>query len=405
VVAASISRLRVDIASGGVVRVLPAAHGSELRMNLEDYLADQYNRDRQDIAAIEQVIVAVALTFVRSFDRKKRCWPYQLKAGADVPDGRESQGTSAMILAAIGKTFGRCNSRDGFAFEEICNLPSEQSGIFRSSIVSLLRIILKKDKVIKSSTFGTNDPLTISHLMELARGLRERHVGNRLIAEVIAKVPGATRKIANLMEQPPSSAKFSKTLGNSLVGCAFLALRAVRASADIAQTPQVRNRSYKEFFDSHLHEQLSFSSIPDSRFDPAELAFCLEGLLICGRESVDPVLFERVFAVMSAAQETSAHWRPSRPFMTNPTGAITLPLSVEGANSLLRSVEIMDDTKLYDTFAAKAIPMFRRFWQWLRARKVEFNALEKPVQVGTQSISMKPVLSICGVLVRSWSSC
>lgn len=50
-----------------------------------------------------------------------------------------------------------------------------------------------------------------------------------------------------------------------------------------------------------------------------------------------------------------------------------LPLSVEGANSLLNSVEIMDGNKLYDTFAAIAVPMFRRFWQWLRARKVEIN--------------------------------
>jgi len=35
----------------------------------------------------------------------------------------------------------------------------------------------------------------------------------------------------------------------------------------------------------------------------------------------------------------------------------------------------MDGKKLYGTFAAKAVPMFRRFWQWLRARKVEINAL------------------------------
>jgi len=52
-----------------------------------------------------------------------------------------------------------------------------------------------------------------------------------------------------------------------------------------------------------------------------------------------------------------------------------LPLSVEGANSLLRSIEIVDRDKLYGTFSSVALPMFRRFWQWLRARKVEITAL------------------------------
>jgi hypothetical protein len=145
----------------------------------------------------------------------------------------------------------------------------------------------------------------------------------------------------------------------------------VRAEGDL--NGEVRVDSYKNFFDSLLHEQLSFSSIPDSRFDPAELAFCLEGLLICARESVDPVLFRRVVDVLAANQETSAYWRPTRPFKAEDTGEVMLPLSVEGANSLLRSVEIMDSKKLYGTFAAIALPMFRRFWQWLRARKVELT--------------------------------
>src|SRR5205823_4113066 len=88
--------------------------------------------------------------------------------------------------------------------------------------------------------------------------------------------------------------------------------------------------------------------------------------------------------VLGTEQETSAYWRPNRPFIGKPTGEIFLPLSVEGANSLLRSVEIMDGNNLYGTFAAVAVPMFRRFWQWLRARKVEFRSL-RTTCVGWQS--------------------
>ena len=41
-----------------------------------------------------------------------------------------------------------------------------------------------------------------------------------------------------------------------------------------------------------------------------------------------------------------------------------LPLSVEGANSLLRATEMLDKYKLHNTFAGEAVQMFRRFWQW-----------------------------------------
>ncbi len=158
----------------------------------------------------------------------------------------------------------------------------------------------------------------------------------------------------------------------------------MRAKADLTNSREVRAGPYKDFFESGLHEQLSFSSIPDSRFDPAELAFCLEGLLVCAHEAVDPVLFQRVLTVLAANQETSAYWRPNRPFIAEPTGEIALPLSVEGANSLLRSIEIMDGKKLHGTFDTIALPMFRRFLQWLRARKVEINALGT-ICIGWQS--------------------
>ena len=127
------------------------------------------------------------------------------------------------------------------------------------------------------------------------------------------------------------------------------------------------------FFESALHDQLSFSAIPDSRFDPAELVFCLEGLLICAPEAVDNALFDRVLQVLAEKQSSSAHWRPNKPFIASETGAIMLPVSVEGANSLMRSTFLMDGDRLYDTFTAKSLPLLMRFWHWLRARSVRFE--------------------------------
>ena len=359
-------------------------------MSLEGYLADQYNRDTQDIKSIERVLVEVANMFADSFDEKTGSWPYRLTADDVKPAGNVSHGTSAMILAAIGKVVRRCTLRDGVSAEELPGLSPTLVKIFTNAIDSLAQQ-LETAKIVDSGTFGPNNPLTFSHIAELARGLSkegkpstvptgagadelEKAVGRYEVA--IKKHSNVTDKIAKLMAIGPANEKeFLRILDKEwwCVKSAFVALRVLQINA-VLQLADGKSVLYKEFFEAKLHEQLSFSSIPDSRFDPAELAFCLEGLLICGREAVDPVLFERVFTVLRAEQETSAYWRPNRPFIAKKTGEIILPISVEGANSILRSVEIMDGDKLHNVFAAAAVPMFRRFWQWLRARKVEINA-------------------------------
>jgi hypothetical protein len=144
--------------------------------------------------------------------------------------------------------------------------------------------------------------------------------------------------------------------------------------------------TYRRFFEATLHDHLSFSAIPDSRFDPAELIFCLEGLLLCARDAVDEKLFERVLEVLKDKQEASAHWRPNKPIYATPQGMTMLPVSVEGAVSLLRSISVMEGHSDFQRFSASAVPMARRFWQWLRARTVQFEALD-PTQKDASSLS------------------
>src|SRR5262249_170446 len=129
----------------------------------------------------------------------------------------------------------------------------------------------------------------------------------------------------------------------------------------------------RQYFEGTLHDNLSFSSIPDSRFDPAEVAFCLEGLLLAESTSVAPALFRRVLEVMSTAQAENAFWRPTKPFMAKRTGMSLFPISVEAANSLLRACELYDGRRLHDTFGSANLHLFRRYWQWLRARQVRFD--------------------------------
>ena len=348
-------------------------------MTLEEYLEDQYHRDLQDISAIEEVLVEVANLFEIAYDGSQSCWPYEVRTNDEVPKGEHSQGTSAMILAAIGKMVGRCTHRDTLTPRKLPNLSDQLIKCFEGGVLELAGQLKRLQKV-ESGTFGDFDPLTISHLSELKRGIvRLKDIGNPIEA-ALATLPKATSKITNLVEHGSIAREDFLENGDGdpkphwCGANAFIILRIARAFVDLTDVTR-KPSGYKTFFETRLHEQLSFSSIPDSRFDPAELAFCLEGLLICARESVDPVLFSRVFSVMAKEQETSAYWRPNRPFIAEPTGEVMLPLSVEGANSLLRSIDIVDEKQLYGTFAATALPMFRRFWQWLRARKVEIAAL------------------------------
>jgi hypothetical protein len=132
------------------------------------------------------------------------------------------------------------------------------------------------------------------------------------------------------------------------------------------------------YFERLLHEQLSFSSIPDSRFDPAELMFCLEGMLICQRNTVDRTIFDRVLSVLTAAQKESPYWRPVKPFLTTRKGYALFPVSVEIANSLMRACAIFDENELQDTYGSHCVALLRRYWQWLRARAVRVQTVAGP---------------------------
>lgn len=352
---------------------------SERAKTLEQYLSDHYNDDLEDIRSIEQTLAAIAETYIATFDHTNKCWPYEITSASHTSHGKKSHGTSAMILSAIGKVIGESSLRNGATTESIPRLPKGLQEIFEAGLNGLIEQLQSAKKCV-SGTFGDNDVLTISHVAELAHALRPS--GHKAAAEntLSQHVSSAVDRISELVIQDPATDAFTVALReNAEVQWsprnAFLALRVLRAHADLQGAGTFRSERFRAFFEAHLHQQLSFSAIPDSRFDPAELASCLEGLLICAQEAVDTVLFGRGLSVLRANQETSAYWRPNRPFADRPTGEIILPLSVEGANSLLRATEILDGTKLHGTFAGEAIPMFRRFWRWLRARKVEFDAL------------------------------
>jgi hypothetical protein len=365
----------------------PTSFGAQSAMGavmdtLEHYLDSDYLAQKQDIGDIDRMLVDVARTFSVTFE--KEMWPYEYRVGQTAtPPVDVSQGTLAMVLTTTGRLIGHCKlpkgTFAGVAIRDSKKLKEELQKNWGTALTTLLDDLATKGKV-HSGSFGDNNPLTLSHLSELDDLLKPDGFATQK-ASLVQSLKIATDELKRRLDLDPATEALltpEKSRGTYYRN-AFVPLRSLRAAlvlnvatAQVVATAQIKV-SYRKFFESSLHDQLSFSSIPDSRFDPAELIYCLEGLLLCAPESVDPSLFDRVLEVLGETQNTSACWRPNKPFLASDTGAIMLPISVEGANSLMRSTGMMDNNRLYNTFTAKALPLIKRFWHWLQARSVRFD--------------------------------
>jgi hypothetical protein len=144
-------------------------------------------------------------------------------------------------------------------------------------------------------------------------------------------------------------------------------------SFQISVLRESRQRLAK-FFDDGLHRHLSIAEIPDSRFDAAELVFCLEGLLLCAKWQINDRVFLRVLQLLQRSQESNAFWRSETPVVALENGHVLLPISVEAAKSLLASASIYENhKKLHSPISSVCIELVRRFWRWLVGQKVEIE--------------------------------
>ena len=349
----------------------------------------EFQTDQRDLNVVEEVLRQALVTLVHTHVCEKG-WAYEVRPTSGlVEPSIFSCSTTAMVMLAIEKalgTWGHHKERDGMPQYPNLKLSKDIRGqlgtLAELGLRDIAKFLNEAGKVAtESSSYGTNDPLTLSYLAEICRvnrldneilqephGLLKAHVharAKKLSAfsphEGLIKEHGYFTDLGKMT--PPRTAALN----------AFIPLRVVQAIRAV----RLKSSNCRKFFESTLHEQLSFSSIPDSRFDPAELTFCLEGLILSNASSpgspVDPSIFRRVLEVLSRAQAESAYWRPTKPFLSTVQGMVMFPLSVEVANSLLRSCDIFDGGNLFDTLASENLGLFRRYWQWIQARAVRFK--------------------------------
>ncbi|AMX94020.1 AAA family ATPase [Mesorhizobium sp. M7A.F.Ca.US.014.04.1.1] len=356
---------------------------------LESYLSDGIQRDREDIAAIDRVLLETGETIAGTFNSEKPNWPYE------IPDRRKendkhkiSHSTMTMMIRAIdllreSQRVG--TSRPGYAFEvggQYAKKLDEARKKAFDRLVAELREARSETRAQTittiSPTYGTNDPLTMSFLAEVLSatpgGTDDLMADARIVVQKLVKID-PTNSFVSFFIFKNRGLTESKVVPN-----AFVPLLVVRAAHTLGQEIEGR-AAYLRYFESTLHDQLSYSNIPDSRFDPAELIFSLEGVLLLSEQTIDVRLFDRVLDVLEQAQQTSAHWRPSKPFLRTVKGFVLFPISVEAANSLLRCCQRLDKDERFHGRSERYIALFRRFWSWLAARRVTIDVEGTPRRV------------------------
>jgi hypothetical protein len=206
-----------------------------------------------------------------------------------------------------------------------------------------------------SQTFGVDDVFTLSWLFDVHSA-----IGSVRSAKELEKIIGAIAKARNeLTSGIPASVRkvmFRMLRKNSIEKLesehAFPLLRVFQIKDWAGKWKQnsaiesalkvladLQSVAWQEEFSRRVHEQLSFHAIPDSRFDPAELAFALEGLVLVSPSTLDRALVKRTFSVLLEEQKQKRNptLRPARPIKSDPAGSTLFPVSVETFNSLLRT--------------------------------------------------------------------
>lgn len=239
-----------------------------------------------------------------------------------------------------------------------------------------------------SGTYGEDDPFTLTWLTEiLFRWIDQPDVTPQEFAACRDKT---LKAVAEALKRGPIL-ETGKTRFNEVPG-AFLKVRRLhlafatqRFSAEKSSAGWIEEQTpilWAEFDDT-IHRQLSYSSMGAQKFDPAELAFALEGALLLHPNWVGRSTVDQVFEALKLSRDRHPFWRPLTPFLANDRGHVLFLISIEVANSILRACEVLHkegDPNRFSQFEAQ----LRTYAMWLLGEMEEIHnpASDEPNLVG-----------------------
>lgn len=376
--------------------------------SLEEYLHKDYPLAKAAITEIRELADEVLEVFANNFipAEDAEAWPYELVnlRTRKAPKGY-TYSTTAMILFALAVTTGRVH--DSSLVPAVRAEPvtgQKRSELIRRIETQMKRALdgfirrsselarneperpfarldaTKEAPLLKSPTFGWDDPFTLAWLVEvLSADPNDRTDYLRRVSaraeDVLRAVIAATDPLSDVLQIST----------DERVSHPFPLLRVLQMGEMLSRNEgteklsEIRDLSHiRELLFQRIHLHLSENTIQDSQFDPADLVFSLEAWILSSPVQPDHAIVDRVFQVLSAMEDRAPFWRAVRPFKVTQQGLALLPQSVEVANSLLR---ICQSPQLRSfAYFSKNLGLFERYSRWLLGRAFRGFASESREQ-------------------------
>jgi hypothetical protein len=216
--------------------------------------------------------------------------------------------------------------------------------------------------LVISGTYGNDDPFTLMWLTEIAFRWDGDAECSNAAKDAISKAVERALSRAEILDLKNAEGAFREVTGS------FLKLRRLqlaKSAARFEERPLPNCDELWRDFERTIHRQLSYSAIKDPKSDPAELAFAFEGALLLNRHWIGRSVVDQVFETLALSKDRQPYWRPITPFLTNNRGQVLFLVSVEVANSILRSCEILDEDEATPASFSRIEPQLRTYATWL----------------------------------------
>jgi hypothetical protein len=360
--------------------------GKRAPNGLEEFLRSEAARTKAHIAEVQRLVDEVLEVFT-AFS-SDRTWPYELvNAERPAPSRDYSFSTAAMIAFALRMAAGRIHdsvlvpavkptwaSSGDRGEKSSVETRARGDDLARDALDRLISETGFRDNPneppnLSSTTFGPDDPFTLTWLLEALPREETDWAGFRNAVE-----RKAWQRVRAFLKAPEKeSGLVLQIRRHELVSHSFPILRMLQLGEALSRAdkgPALSRRhdvsAVREYLFKRVHMQLSESEMPESAFDAGDLMFALEGWLLTSPAEPPLALVARSFEVLKKSQRRTPYWRPLRPFKVSPQGLVLLPQSVEIANSLLRLCNLPVLER--EGYFSRNVDLLERYARWLLGR-------------------------------------
>jgi uridine kinase len=357
---------------------------------LQQYFREEYAEDKKRLEKIDELVLKVVDSII-AFDTTIGI-PYEIDENGLVipPKANLSVSTNSMILYVLLKINGEIKNSSPLIPNITWNcktiLKSKKSK-FQGNLNEVLKLLLNRIRenirteepfVTNSSSFGKNDPFTLSWLIEILStesGQSGSDIKNKIIEISIGRLKDALSKpdkpilefIDDRFRSTPHIFPLIHSIHiyNSLVNLELL-----------GSTKTVFLNYLKNVQDNlltRIFQQLNYSAVAPNLFDTSELVMSLEGILLLEDDAqrISNDLIKKIFEVIKKHQDSNLYWRPLKPFVITSQGLTLIPLSIEIANCLMRICKHLQSKKRF--YFYNYFEMFRKYFDWLDAELIKLR--------------------------------